>query len=218
MSQFNLQHQLNQPLPNHPETDERIVKINLDDSVILDSDSSGDDLLRFGFEIEGKLVKIRMPAYGKWDRYYQAVANLYSELSKINGNLERPESFINTLKGQDEYRNWFDTMAFLLRVPKIVHKVENIFFRYLRPHIDGVIRIKYAQKKWLRNNLQMDHLVKIFALCLSPDDLIKKNTIAGLQRIYRVSPKLVSSQESPKNGDLILPKPKINQSSSYVSF
>lgn len=196
--------------------EKRIIKVDLDEQVILATDESGEELLRLAVECGDKLITFRFPAYGVWDLYCKRIQELFIRLSSFGSELEMnlPENMQDILKTGENPSAWAIQMAIALR-PKFVGKlVEHIFFRFLRPAIDG----KPITKEWARENLGIDQLIRMFAAILFVDHWVKKNTHYLLETMFQAYQAPGSSPILPKNlgGNLLEFKKPVF--SKFVSF
>ncbi len=119
---------------NNPE--KRIVRLNLSDQVILDTDESGNELLRLCVRFGDTDVLVRIPAYGQFERYSIKCAELFQIMSLGADNLQLPED-MKELAESDNFQQWALLSSIALRAKVIRDLVEDIFFRYLRVEITG---------------------------------------------------------------------------------
>lgn len=169
--------------------DIREIKITLDDNIIKDIDSSGEEKLRLGLQCAGKTVYIRFPVYGLWDSYVTDVAQLLMILGQTTENLQIPELEI---VDDREFYNWAKLSSIALRYKVCRELIDKIFFTYLRPEVEleypktpeDKIEDEYRQEyrnDWLRFHLNTAHIFQMFTSILYIDIWFKKKALIHLR-------------------------------------
>lgn len=200
------------------------MRINLDEQVILETDRTGNELLRLEIACEGKLIRVRFPTYGNYDGFSKEVAALCLILSGFAENLKIPTEW-ETLSEKSEYALWAALTAAAVRQKKASRLIERIFVKYLRPEIDQVkLRLDSPRRnqrrkiQWMRENMGVDLLVRMFAAILAVDQWVKKNMLFILTKIHRMAIQQPFSAISTKNGDTPPAKSEVSPSYTSVSF
>lgn len=195
--------------------DIRIVKINLSDSLIKDVDSNGDEKLRFGIEVEGKQVLIKFPKLSQWDEYNEKMAILLMTLSQVAGNMEMPDSIEDL--DESTFSGWAARAAIALKFKKAKELVEDIFFTYMGPEVQGLAK-NQNPKNWLRKNMDISHIFIMFQSILQVDQWFKKKSLQTLGKIFPDLIQLSSKDISLKNTESAGKKSGIGQSFDFTSL
>ena len=190
------------------------VPMELDDNVILATDDAGEDLFRFELNWNGAKVHIRYPTYGQWDGYCRDVTMILRALGSGPDDIDIPEDGTKPAL-------WAELKSWILLTSKLKQRIEDVFFTYLKPELpldDKDPIVGEELKHWLGANAPIDAVVRMFCVLMTPQDMLKKNAIYHLTRIY---PHLMGQLFKPtvtKSGDGTKEKSEDKAYSNSTSF
>ena len=204
---------------------ERLFPIeSIDDSIIQAVDESGAEILRLSVNIGDKVLKVRFPTWGEYDRYQQKNAELFSLLSQGADNIQLPDDLAAAFPQEDTFKSWTAFAAIACLNKKIRGLTDGIIFDFLRPELDGIainslpVPEKNKTIQWIRDNLGMDQAIHLFRIVLSMEELIKKKArlvLAGIFQVVIHPPSWLTSTKS-LDGRPKSPQPKAL--SSFISI
>jgi len=190
------------------------VRLKLDDDIVLATDTKGNQTLRLEIEVNGQAVTYQFPTLNQWNSYVNDLARMYKAMALSADNIEQPADIDQLLNDPIELKKYAEIMRIVIMTRMVRPLITKIFFKYLKPQADG----KRLSKRWLKNNLPIDTLFKVFTGILWVDEWLKKNARSQLQMMDPNSMLLPSSDTSPKNMDTPLETSKTAPSSSFVTF
>ena len=185
----------------------------IEDELILATDDAGDELLCFEVKWRNSPVRVRYPTYGQWDDYCREVG-LLLHILRAADNIEIPEDGMRP-------ELWAELNAHIVVTTKVGKRIERIFFDYLRPEMeltDGSIIKGDKLREWMGANAPISAAVDMFCSLTTPQDMLKKNAIYRLTKIY---PHLTGQPSKPiatKTGDGPPKTFEEDQSSTLISI
>lgn len=172
--------------------------IQLDDAVSLAVNTEGDELLRLGFDIEGKICRVRFPTMNDYNDYVANCARFFGLLSEATGgNIEIPDDVLKELQDTERLTFFLAVMSKALVSNRLRTLCEEIFFNYLRPQIEGLE--DRDARDYIMNNLGIDKICMLFVSIVLVNDWIKKKGIFIMTKVFQILELTASSNNSGKN-------------------
>jgi len=196
-----------------PSQDDDLIRVTIDDDIILQTDDAGESVVRLSVKIGDKEILAKFPNYGDYTAFTKKVVSILSKMSDIAPNLEIPD-LTKQVQGKDDFRVWSAIMQAVVRPTSIRDTIEHTFFKYLQPTVNG----KKISKRWARKNISVDAIFKFFTAILLVDRFIKKNAQLILNQIVQAEISPQSLPQSEKNMGGTPTNSTKNPSSKYASF
>jgi len=168
-----------------------IIKISLDDDVILSIDEQGNELLKFQMKIGEKEFIIKPPCYREHLSLLREHALLVQQFARFDPNM----LYLTYEIVSDETKlfEWADTYSKIFQNRKLINRIEKLLFRFFDMPFN---------QKYFRKNATLFDIQKIFAFMCSLDELVKKNAKYFIEKAYGIQQtKPQSSNSSTKNLD-----------------
>jgi hypothetical protein len=173
---------------------------DIPDNIILATDETGDELLRFGIRVESdRWVKCRYPTWGQWDRYLRAVHDILSTFGAECEDVRLPDNLADSVLPKQTIKLWAVIQAAILTHKGMSRKVENAFHEFLRPSVDGVPARQL--RAWIRDNAPITLVFSFFAALLRPEQWVKKKAQEVLLKGFQRSITPISLDTFTKSSD-----------------
>lgn len=201
--------------------DQRIVLLNLEDDMIEDVDQYGRETLRLGIMVNERLVGFKFPRMTDWNKFQHDLIDLWFVLSKVAGNVQIPENAFQHANEKDKFQIWAKLMQIAYKSPPIQKQLFKLIFRYLTPRVTGFPQLKileWVHERYIRKNIRIDQVHKLFLAILSVDDWVKKNAIFCLEKVLGMSLPQTFLPNYPKDTGGSQKPLKTNPSSTFDFF
>lgn len=172
---------------------DKYIPVKLDDAIIKATSDDGVERLRLSVKVDGHEVYIRFPAWGDYDFYKEDLAKLMLIIAKTAGNVEIDP---DKIENNQSITQWSYIMSQILGFAPTHKLISKIFYGYLRPTVSGDVD---DPEKWLKQHLDVSHIIYIFVAIMHLEGWIKKKSMEVLQAMGLNLTQPLSKEDSAKN-------------------
>lgn len=184
----------------------------LEDQIIEAVDEEGRELLRFATSWYGTRILIRVPrGFETWDEYCDDVTRLVHSMGVTFDDITLPQN------GMMKVSHFTELAAGFLHHRKVGKRVEEIFFKYFEPEVEGCDTVDEA-RDWCRRNAPIDAAARLFVLFMAVEECVKKNFRYVGITVFRLWTPQQPLDSSTKSGESPPPKPESSLFSKFASY
>jgi hypothetical protein len=190
--------------PKPDPADARLVRISLDDDVVLATDLNGVELLEMSIRVmdrktrEYHWMELQYPLERDYDQFRTELAEVLLLMGQRE-NFYVPDD-IKEFTEENAYKIWANVTSQLFFFSPARNKMIDLCFRYLNPWVDGIGDIEKVDL-WLRGNLCVNAAQRMLTVALCINDVVKKNASWITDRISQRVTQHPSVATWPKKQD-----------------